>query len=95
MMAAKQLVLPTCGKRRRRDDRHPRQHLFRTMSLLAEAEDHALAALETFDQWDYDDDDKADAEYTARECDLDHCVDQAENFYAVVIGPLYRAWWTA
>lgn len=90
MMAAKQLVLPTCGKRRRWDDRHPRQHLFRTMSLLAQIEDRALAALE-----EYDYQAGTDEEYDALCAENDRCVDQALNFYAVVIGPVYRAWWTA
>lgn len=85
-MPAKQLRLPKTG-RLQGQDRDPRAHLYATMHLLAACEATVLDLL--------DDEECAEAEYLAREGDLDTVVDRAARFYARVIGPLCRSWWLA
>jgi hypothetical protein len=86
-MASKQLRLPKCGGRR--EDKHPRAYLFRTMELLGQAEDRALAPLEdeglvgTAQEWD------------TLYAEFDRAIDQARSFYQAAIAPLYRTWWLA
>lgn len=82
-MAPKQLRLPKCGGRR--EDNHPRAHLYRTMGLLAQVEDRALAAAE----------DEENEEWEAADKELYRCTEQSLTFYRTVVAPVCRAWWLA
>jgi hypothetical protein len=79
--AVKQLRLPKCGGRR--EDKHPRAYLYRTMGMLEQVEDRALTVAEDEDTEDWE---TADAE-------LNRCIAQAVSFYQQVIAPVYRDWW--
>lgn len=84
-MSAKQLTLPKVGPRFRGYDHSPRAHLYRTMELLGQCEDRALAAYE----------DEDNEEWEEAEQELDRCVEQAQRFYQMAIGPVVKGWWLA
>lgn len=99
MPKVKQAKLPMRGYTLR--DSHPRAHLYQTMGLLEKREDECLAALEEAEEtparlvrhkggtWGWE----GEEERIAAEEALEKITADAQSFYAMVIGPIYRGWW--